>query len=171
MQISGNIALMLPIPVALLEDTSLPKAEIFLADTFEITDCEFERQACKQKRRKPNGHDVFRKPKQKELLADNETDGEDSPTVTEDLELRHNPPLEWAGLKNLDSTSEELANLDVPYKAFSISWREPSKELDQVIAKLAEDVPASFPGNDSFIRKCAQLPTIECPVDLPAWDE
>jgi len=32
----------------------------------------------------------------------------------------------------------KLKSLDVPYKTFSISWREPSKDLDQAIAKLAE---------------------------------
>jgi len=111
--------------VALMEDTSLPMAAIFLADTFGITDCEFERDSRKNKRKKTNGNGVSRVSNRKKQPATNgskvnhasttapKREHTDSPNDSEAIELQHNPSLDWPGLKNLDSESEDLANLYV----------------------------------------------------------
>lgn len=92
--------------VTLLEDMSLPKAAIHLAEAFEITDCELDPHSRRKKTPKANRQAVAKvaTPKKHQAGAGDKTEA-GRPT------LRHNPPLEWAGLKNLDPADESLANI------------------------------------------------------------
>ena len=110
--------------VALLEETSLPKAAIHIVEAFEITDCELEKRTKRKKKKKTNGKakgkgDAKREPKssQEEPQAADEpepdSEEEDELALEDETELRHNPPLTWEGLKNLDSTNESLSELSL----------------------------------------------------------
>ena len=75
-------------------------------EVFEISDCGLVRGSRNKTRQQTNGHSVSKK-----TSARKHTKRKDPPSVPAASILRHNPPLEWAGLKNLDSSSEDLANI------------------------------------------------------------
>ena len=98
--------------VALLEETTVPKAAIRIAEAFDITDCGLESVSKRKKKRKTNGS---KEPEEETTPEEVYEVNDDTPEVEkqaaseEDTELRENPALEWEGLKNLDPSDEGLS--------------------------------------------------------------
>lgn len=112
--------------VAAINDVSIQKAAVYIAEQFDITDCDIERPA--RRKRKPktkaakaktsgNGsgeeaYEVNSDTPQVERQPATEEDyagDKDEPCVEDESgEIRFNPPLDWEGLKNLDANHEAI---------------------------------------------------------------
>ena len=119
--------------VAAINDVSLQKAAVYIAEQFDITDCDFKQSSRRKRNTKTNSgkaktngnaasgeeaYEVNADTPQVERQAATEADyaGDSDELCVEDEadEIRFNPPLDWEGLKNLDTGHEAVldAGLD-----------------------------------------------------------